>query len=841
MGKSFNSLLVLSLVTTTALAKDQKVSPDKLLSDLHHGTTPRLQPMKSLPQNFGGEAAKIGTDKPEQYSREALKLAISDERHFQGVMRDVIYPVEKMFSSSKLNFEKVSAKNAVYKLGVQNDDTRNIDHFSMTSWSQGTQTTSAKASKNWNKNLGKVQYASVNAYSISTPISSRDPLTSLPNAYTIDARLDLRRLGSDSERIHDRGQIRLVVTLNPKSEKWEIANFEVMSGETLVSKTSSFKEVNSFAKGELSNHIRKEAIRRGGYALAMGDIDDDGQVDMVVGHMAELEVFKGKVDGTFKRIKNSDLGLANETLVKSIVIADFDNDNKKDLLLVRFAPSEEQGRDIVLYKKAGDKFQKATSIKNRYPAYYAMPSAVADFDGNGMLDFYIGFPGAKDFTVLNKSHTGFEGVKDFQPQGLFYNNGQMNFEEVTREKLPYTKKKNAYTDGYPETALIFPHSSAGIDYDLDGDMDIVVVDDKANLSPLYKNNGQGSFSQVADKIGLTNYDFGMGFASADLDNDGKLEFIYTNVNFLPSERLHNALKNNFSDYSKHPGTFGLRIFKTKDSKNYSDITSLTGIEGCGYGIGGVDVIDYDNNGLPDLYVTNGLWSGTHREQDLSSLFVRANSTYNYDFQELLGAGAGIETANTTFMKILAGYQGNVETQTHMKGVHPSMEGFQKNCLFRNNGDGTFTDVSFIEGVDSIADGYILATADLNRDGKMDLVLRNGDPGTSKNMHPSVQVFMNNRNDGNNSVMVALKGTKSNRDAFGAIVKAKIQDKTYVRHLVANNGAAQSEAILHFGLGKASKIDELTVSWPSGSVQKYQDIKPGRIELIEKMESKITRK
>src|SRR6478736_5485933 len=100
MVKALQSLLVLSLISTVAFAKNKKVSPDKLLSDLHHGTTPRLKAMKNLPQNFGGDAPKIGTDYPEQYSRVALRLAISDERHFQGVMRDIIYPLEKMLSVS---------------------------------------------------------------------------------------------------------------------------------------------------------------------------------------------------------------------------------------------------------------------------------------------------------------------------------------------------------------------------------------------------------------------------------------------------------------------------------------------------------------------------------------------------------------------------------------------------------------------------------------------------------------------------------------------------------------------------------------------------------------------
>lgn len=825
-----NGIFTLSLISLLSSAVTAEASDGKkILADLHKGTKQKFIPLKKLPQNFGGEAQKIAADRPQDYKATALKMGLQDEMTFQEVMRDVIHPLEAMIRSGQYNLSSISAPDATYTLR-ELSDAKSHDGISTKSWMKGKAVNASKANEMM-KNSYSTEYVKISPFSTATALSHRDPLTSLPTAFDVESRIDLR-LQAKGEKVHERGTVHMVVKKDFKTGKWALHSYEVKEGETLASNKTSFEEVNSFQKDQLSNHLRKEAIRRGGYALSMGDWDDDGNVDMVVGHLGSVELFKGQNDGTFKKASNAELGIENDTLVKSAVIADFDNDSKKDLLLVRFAPSEQQGKDIVLYKNVSNKFKRVTSIKNRYPAYYAMPSAVADFDKNGMLDFYIGFPGAKDFTVLNKSNHGFEGKIEFHPQGLFYNMGQLSFSEVTKEKLPYTKKKNAYTDGYPETAAIFPHSSAGIDYDLDGNMDIVVVDDKANLSPLYKNNGSGSFDQVADKIGLTNSDFGMGFTYADLDNDGKLEFIYTNVNFLPAERLTNSLQRNFSDYSSLPGTNGVKVFKTKDNKNYSDITALTGMNSCGDGVGGVEIIDYDNNGLPDVYVANGLWSGTDPDQDLSSLFVRANSTYNYDFQEVLGSSVGIEEANTSFMKILMGFQGNVETMAHKKGQYPSMAGYQRNCLFKNNGDGTFTEVGYLEGVDSLADGYVIATADLNKDGQMDLVLRNGDPGVEKHRYPAVQVYMNKRKPEAKSVILSFTGTKSNKDAIGTIVQAKVGNKTLTRHLIANNGAAQSEGIIHFGLGSSKKISEMTIRWPSGTVQKIDEVEAGRHHFTE---------
>ena len=809
----------------------------KILRDLHKGTKITPIPISKLPQNFGGEAPKLMLSDNIEYTSTALRLGLADETIFQDVLRDVFYPFEEMLQESSLNLAKISSEKAYFQLNQYNEFQKLNDTIERASWLPDNTKLSAKdADKKFSSHLKKIEnlnYVKLRPFSISTPIVFRDPLTSLPNFFSIESRIDMRLIGKTGEHLHERGIAHLEVRRDHNTGKWLIENFKVINGETLKSNSPAFKEANSFKNGELSNYLRKEAIRRGGYALALGDIDGDDQPDMVVGHLGAVEIFKGKPDGTFSKISNSSLGIQNETLVKSAVIADFDNDGKKDLLFVRFAPSEENSNDIILYKNNGGKFEKVSSIKNRYPAYYAMPSAVADYNSDGLLDFYIGFPGAKDFTVLIKKKSGFEAKHELNPQGLFYNKGNINFEEVTRQKMPFSKIKNAYTDGYPETALIFPHSSAGIDYDLDGDMDIVVVDDKANLSPLYKNNGEGTFAQVADQIGLTNYDFGMGFTAADLDNDGKLDFIYTNVNFLPAERLHNSLKNNFSEYSKYPGTFGIRIFKSNDATKFSDITALTDINECGEGIGGVEVIDYNNDGLPDIYVANGLWSGTRADQDLSSLFMRAFVTNGYDFQETLGTLAGgVEEANTSFMRILTGFEGEVESQIVNKGLHPSMAGFQRNCLFLNNGDNTFTEVGFLEGVDSVADGYVIGTADLNKDGKLDLILRNADPGVKENHFPSVQVFLNQQKTKNQSATISLVGVKSNKDGVGAILKAKIATKTFTRHLIANNGAIQSETIIHFGLGESNKIDELSIKWPSGIVQKIRNVSAGHHRFIE---------
>lgn len=825
-------LTVIPLITFSIYSMaETKAIGKKLLKNLNQQTKEQSFSLDTLPQNIGGRLPKLPINDAEKLTQKTVAVSLNDEAVFQEVVKNIINPLEDSFLSRDFSTVNFSGDSKKYSFAFKKTNTnKSFDGISESKWSAHVNnqdlTRLTEVLNSYVSEFKAIEFVELSPYSISTPISSRSRTTFKPDYFKVDVRADIRGTDKKNHLRQDRFEFSLSVERKQNSKLWTASALNLNSGETMTTAKASFKEVTAFADVEPANYLRREAIRRGGYAISICDYSGDNKPDLLVGHMGAIEIFKGSENGQFIKMNNSSLGIENETLVKSIACNDFDNDGLKDLLLVRFAPSDQKGNDIVLYHNTGTKFSKETTIKNRQPAYYAMPSAVADYNNDGKLDFYIGFPGAKDFTVLSKEASGFSGLKEAHPQGLFYNLGKFSFDEVTKEKIPYTKTKNAYTDGYPEVAAIFPHTSAGIDYNLDGNMDIVVIDDKANLSPLYKNTGAGNFIQIADKIGVSNYDFGMGFAAADLDNDGYLEFIYTNVNFLSFERLSNGLVNNFSEYSKLPGTYGVRIFKTKDGKNYSDVTGLSGISNAGYGVGGVEIIDFNNDGLQDFYVPNGLWSGNTKKQDISSLFTRAYSKYDLDYQEVMGSPQGIEQANTSFMKILTDFRGDIVTEKINEELHPSMSGFQRNRLFRNNGDGTFTDVAYMLGVDSISDGYIATTADLNRDGKMDLILRNADPGSDKNRFASVQVFMNQNAINNKSVILSLEGARSNRDAIGAIVEAQIKDKKLVRHLIANNGAAQSQAILHFGLGSVSKIDSLKIRWPSGAVDTYKNIPAG---------------
>ena len=141
----------------------------------------------------------------------------------------------------------------------------------------------------------------------------------------------------------------------------------------------------------------------------------------------------------------------------------------------------------------------------------------------------------------------------------------------------------------------------------------------------------------------------------------------------------------------------------------------------------------------------------------------------------------------------------------------SLGGYQHNALFRNNGDGTFTEVGYLENADRLEDGYIVAPIDVDNDGRQDLVMRNTDPAPEHSYAPVV--LLKNNHSTARSACVRLPADKM---PFGARVTATINGKTHVREIRSVNGAVQAEPIAMFGLGAAQAATDVTIHWPDGS-------------------------
>lgn len=653
----------------------------------------------------------------------------------------------------------------------------------------------------------------------------------------LTVHFDFRYLNNDQERVNERGY--LLLEVGKESSDWKILKLSKIKSDIVVSKSLLFEESTSKKMSDaVPSILRREAIRRGGYALAISDYNNDGLQDMLVGTAEKVVILKAKSDGSFQEDKDS--GVQNHSLVKSAAFLDLYNSGRKDLILIRFAPGEKkstakESSDIVVYKNKGDgKFEKVLSpinFSNSHP--YAMPLAIADFNNDSFLDFYVGFPGAKDFTTLKEVNV--ESPNELNAHGFFFNRGDGKYKFADKTESALWRGK---LGKYASAQLLYPHSAYSVDYNTDGNMDVVVIDDRNNLSPVFENKGQGLFEKSNKKIGFGANDYGMGVAFGDLANKGHLDFIMTSVNFVASERIEQSCKVNWNIHNyMNVGTRGLRVFKNAGSGQFQEGSLENGLDWVGEGLAGVELIDYNNDGFLDIYLANGLWSGSKKDKklDISSLFVRASKlglledSMNENFERQIGSVKEIDDdlaslrfknkSQSAVMNVLSYYKDKNNQSL-------SLAGFQRNRLFRNNGDGTFVEMAYAAGIDSGADGYMISYADLNKRGNYDLVLRNADPGFDKHAFSPVQVYENQNKD-SKSILLDLEGSMgSNRDGIGTFVKAKVGEQILFRHLTAMNGTVQSEKFIHLGLGSSAGASDIEIKWPNGSIQKIDYLKSG---------------
>lgn len=630
------------------------------------------------------------------------------------------------------------------------------------------------------------------------------------NSLQTIGKIDIRGLNKNNKARADKIETQL--TFDIVGEVAKIREFAITTAQTSqLDRNPAF--VNTAANSGFNagkTYQRLEALRRGGYGLATEDFDNDGELDAFVGNYGNSTLWKSK-NGTYSQISAPEI--EKITLAKAAAFADFDNDGWKDLFITRFSADKLVG-DVLVFKNIKGKF---TEVKNAFPSKilrdYAMPAAIADYNNDGLLDVYVGFPGSRDFSASAS------GPSPLGVHGLFINKGKFQFEDKTRNISNYNSP-------------VMPHGALASDFDLDGNIDLILMDDQSNLSPIYKNNGKGSLVLNNSQMQIANHAYGMGIATGDFNQDGLPDYVLSNASFSSQNRIVN-LNNRRAIINQKAMNEGIRLFMNSGNGRFSEATSVAGLNDPGEAAGGVTVIDYDNDGLQDIYLVNGLWSGSDRNSTIDSLFAIGTAS-NVVIQDHLQDGLGDSNPRGTrslYMRAL------LEAKTK-NGKTYSFAGYQRNRLFKNLGNGKFLEVGYLEGVDSMADGYMSTIADINRDGKADLVLRNCDPGALDNQFAPVEIFQN-KHPNTSAVWIVLKGKKSNSLGVGAKLFATINGKNHYREMIANNSAMQGEIVSHFGLGTANKIDKLVVKWPSGITNTYNNLASGRHTLEEQAESIAT--
>lgn len=806
----------------------------KLLLDLKRSTLGKNVDPTKISYDYSGRkinGKKLQLDNDPVEHNLIREQCNADETEFVGLESTLIRSwTESWIAKDSKAFTKLLDRKA--KVQAFNDTKSffdKVDTFEYRKWNDKKLNNNSKSINrdiaNYLSHFDSIKDFNLTTKKLHVPAQDRAKDMSI-NRMVADMRFDLRGLDKKKYRRHDRGNLKVTFIKNGKG--WKISEINVQQMETLKTNKPAFAEITEISgASKVASYNRIEAIRRGGYALAVGDYNEDGITDMYVGAYGPAQLFKGTKDGRF--VLDGKSGIGDHLYVKSAAWADFNNDGRDDLMIVRFVPNkslvEIRNTDLLIYENLGKgKFKNTGKVFEKSPTDYAMPSAVADFNNDGLLDFYVGYPGHKDFSTLDAD---FEFKKKLKAQGVYINKGSFKFAPESMS-ADATKRFEEYS----VNQQIFPHSAVAVDFNQDRNVDILVIDDRGNLSPVYVNAGNGKFVQGNRNFGVENYGYGMGIASGDINNDGLTDLFMTNVRFHAKDRIMDSCVANWdvealpsADNRKNRDITAYLGTKLGDKKKFIESAKSMGLDNLGDGLAALELVDYNNDGHLDIYVANGLWSGTDRYEDLASYFSRAQVNEEKVFNEARSV------TQSRFMDILSNYRGDIFGNEKKKS-RLSLGGFQRNRLFRNNGNGTFMEVGFIEGVDSIADGYIISKADINRDGRVDLILRNGDPGSDDIRYAPVQVYKNNHHN-KNSLRLKLIGSESNRNAIGSEVVVKTKDGLMqTQQVIANNGTAQSEITLHFGIGQAKVVESILVKWPKGQRSLYKDIKPGYLELKE---------
>lgn len=530
----------------------------------------------------------------------------------------------------------------------------------------------------------------------------------------------------------------------------------------------SFADVSA-ASGMSVSHVSSADNRyivesmSGGAALF--DCDADGFLDAATVNGSSIENYKKggdlfvtlyrQVNGitsktpTFENITTA-AGLIRKGFGMAVTAADYDNDGTLDLLITGFGGN-------AVYRGIGQcKFQDATEKSGLKGIGFMSGAAWADYDRDGDLDVFIARYVSLDLNnlpVFGSSQTcSFKGIRvQCGPRGL---PGETDL--FYRNRGDGTFEEIAQKIGVADANKYYGLGAIWGDYDNDGWLDLYVAND-GTPNYLYRNNRDGTFTDAGLETGTSYSGAGieqgsMGVSWGDYNNDGKLDMFVTNF-----DNEHNTL------------------YKNLGTRGFLDVSMETKVGAVSkpYVGWGTSFEDFDNDGLLDLFVVNG---------------------HVYPQIEL------------------------AKSETQM--------GFRQHFLLhRNLGDGTFNESSKEAGLRDLPllSRRGAAFGDLNNDGFIDAVVTN--------LGSTPTVLLNTSENKNQSVVFKLIQTKNNA-AIGARVVLKTDRRTQMREVQAGSSyLSQNDVRIHFGLGVNEKIEAVEIRWSDGTTEEISNVVPNRIHTV----------
>lgn len=519
--------------------------------------------------------------------------------------------------------------------------------------------------------------------------------------------------------------------------------------------------------------------------VSVADIDNDGFDDLYICQPAGLpnRLYRNRGDGTFDDITDSSgLGLLDNTVCA--LFADFTNRGHQDVILVRSSGpllflNEGKGR----FRQQPDAFHFANPPQGTFTG-----AALADYDRDGFLDIYFCLYAYYQGTGQYRYPSPYHDANNGPPNFLLRNQRDGTFRDVTAES------------GLDQNNTRYSFCCGWADLDSDRWPDLYVVNDFGRKN-LYINNGDGTFTDLAAKAGVEDVGAGMSVSVLDYNNDSAFDLYVANMWTAAGVRI-STLDDFKKDspapirtlYQKH--AMGNSLFHNRGS-SFDDATTSSGT-GNGRWAWSSDAFDFDHDGFLDLYVTNGMVSGPRRT-DLNSFFWR----------QVVANSPDLPAASPAYE------QGWNAVNELVRSDH-TWSGYERNIVYANNHDGTFSDVSAAVGLDFPEDSRSFALADFDHDGRLEIFLKNRNA-------PQLRILKNVVPDLAPSIVFRLQGTKSNRDAIGASITIETHTGRQTRTLQAGSSfLSQHSKEIFFGLGDTTGPVRAYIHWPSGLIQQFRD-------------------
>ncbi len=530
----------------------------------------------------------------------------------------------------------------------------------------------------------------------------------------------------------------------------------------------------------------------GMHGLAVGDVNGDGLEDLYVARAGGIanHLFIRQPDGSLQD-RALEAGVADLNDTSGVLICDLDGDGARDLV-AGLGPLL-----VISWNDGGGTFSERTTLTQGPNASMVYSICAADADGDGDVDLYDTryFKGGRQGAAPTPYHDANNGA----PNSFWRNGGSREFAEATGES------------GLDQANRRFSLAALWEDLDADGDLDLYVTNDFGRNN-LYRNDG-GHFVDIAGSPGALDLAASMGISAADVDRDGHMDLYISNMYTPAGERVvrnerfqkhaDSKVRESYLGHSR-----GNSLLMGRGNGQFQLRGEMAGTGPGGWSWGSV-FMDFDMDGLPDLFVPNGFATGKKRE-DLASFFWRVV----VNASPLPGASADA---------YMQGWQ--CITQTAIEDGY-SWNGHERHYAYWNVGDGKFADISAVSGLDLLEDGRCAAVVDWDLDGKPDLWLA----------HRSAPVlrFMHNRiGSSGHWVSLELVGKAPNTEAIGALVQVRQGEKNSQARIYAGEsylGGGSKRRL--FGLDSDDSDVLVTITWPDGEIQKLDALAVDHLYRVE---------